>query len=273
MKKDLVLNIFILLLVILIDQVTKSIAIYNNTFVANAGMMFGSFSGSHAVIRVSLISSGSIFCLLAYIYFIYGLSSKLKLLKLGLGLFFGGVLSNAIDKMYLNFVVDFIPIKIGKYHFYANVADAIQLVGIIFILYVLFFCQDRVWHPDEKRSQVFVNKNAQIAFGLKFAVAGLLSLLMISIFSYTYMSVEFSTFGEASKKEFILMALVLSFLFSVFLFILGVYLSHLFYGPIFKLKKYIENEDWEAEFKLRENDQFKELEDMVKNLKNRAPKT
>ena len=41
MKKDLVLNIFILLLVILIDQVTKSIAIYNNTFVANAGMMFG----------------------------------------------------------------------------------------------------------------------------------------------------------------------------------------------------------------------------------------
>ena len=267
MKKDLVVNIFILLLVIFIDQVSKAFAIYNNIFVANAGMMFGSFSGSHALIRVSLISSGSIFFLLAYLYFIYGLSSKLKILKLGLGLFFGGVLSNAIDKMYLNFVVDFIPIKLGKYHFYANVADGLQFVGVILILYVLFFCQDRVWHPDEKRSGIFVNKNAQIAFGIKFAIAGLLSLLMISIFSYTYMSVEFSSFGEVNKKEFILMALVLSLLFSVFLFILGVYLSHLFYGPIFKLKKYIENEDWGAEFKLRENDQFKELEDIVKKMK------
>ena len=54
-----------------------------------------------------------------------------------------------------------------------------------------------------------------------------------------------------------------------FKFVFGVFLSHQFYGPIYKLNKYINNSEWDNKFILREKDQFKELELLIQKLKDK----
>lgn len=267
MNVEAINNFIVLLAVILIDQMTKNYAIDTHILVSNQGMMFGSFSDTSAVVRVSLIASGSIIFFMIYYGLIYFLSESLGPLKFGISFLFGGALSNAIDKVYLNFVVDFIPISLGNYLFHANVADIIQLVGVVVILYYMFFCQDEIWFPDDKRGVILISPTSQLLFAFKFFVVCMSALLMISLFSYTYMEVEFDSFSGHKRSEFVSLALMLSSIFSLLIFIFGVFLSHHFYGPIYKLNKYIENNEWDQNFILREKDQFKELEILIKKLR------
>ena len=74
-------------------------------------------------------------------------------------------------------------------------------------------------------------------------------------------------FPGNKKNEFVTLALMLSSIFSLLIFVFGIFLSHHFYGPIYKLNKYVENNEWDQNFILREKDQFKELEALIKNLK------
>ena len=267
MKNDLLKCLIILFLVILIDQLSKGVAINNQSFVANTGLMFGSFSNSNALYRVCLISCGSIFFVATYLWFIYTLSIKLVFLKFGLSLFFGGILSNAIDKVYLNFVVDFLPITISNYYFYANVADIFQIFGALIVLYTILFRQDLIWYPKDQRDKLLVNEKKQIIFGIKFALTSLLALIMISVFAFSYVSIEFASFSGDRMREFVVLCICLSLLFSVLIFVFALYLSHHFYGPVYKLKTYVDKKNWDKEFNLRENDQFKELESIVKSIK------
>ena len=269
MNKIFYKNILMILFVVLVDQITKYFAIKYQAFVANEGMMFGTFSNSSALIRLSLITSGSIIYFLFYCGLQYFLSDSLKNLKYGLSLLFGGGISNALDKLLLNFVVDFIPISFGKYYFYANVSDMFQFIGVLIILYHLFFCQDSIWFPDDKRGKILINQKEQLIFSFKFLLVSCLALLMISIFSFSYIEVEFSLFSITKKKEFILSLVMLSVVFSILIFLFGIYLSHQFYGPIYKLKNYIDNGNFQEDFILREKDQFKELEEIVEKIKSK----
>ena len=267
MNKDIINNLNVLAIVIMVDQISKNFALDANIFVSNQGMMFGSFSDTSAVVRISLISSGSIIFFMVYYGMMYFLSEGLAPLKFGISCLFGGALSNAIDKLYLNFVVDFIPITLGDYIFFANVSDIIQLTGVGVILYYIFFCQDEIWFPNDKRGTILISPERQLIFALKFFFVSIGSLLMISLFSYTYMDIEFVDFSKNKKDEYIYLALMLSLIFGLLIFVFGIFLSHHFYGPIYKLNKYINNNEWDNDFILREKDQFKELEILIAKLK------
>ena len=267
MNKNFIQHINIFLLIILLDQMTKFLFLNNNQFVMNSGMMFGSFSKTTPLIRISLISSGSIIFLIVYLAILYFLSDRLRSLKAGLSLLFGGALSNAIDKVYLNFVVDFIPISFGDYLFHANVSDVFQIIGVVIINYHLFFCQDDIWFPEDKRGRIFIYPKLQIIFAGKFFLISIASLLLISLFSFTYINIEFVDFSASMKVEFISLVLMLSTIFSLLIFIFGILLSHHFYGPIYKLNNFVKNKQWDNDFILREKDQFKQLEEIVVDLK------
>ncbi len=269
MNKNLFNFLNILLVIILLDQMSKNLALDASTYVANQGMMFGSFSKTSPVVRISLITSGSIIFFIIYMGLLYFLSNGLAGLKVAISLLFGGALSNAIDKVYLNFVVDFIPISIGDYLFHANVSDIFQLVGVGIIFYYIFLCQDEIWFPNDKRGQILISPKAQIIFAAKFFIVSVLSLLMISLFSYTYMDLEFAQFSFAKKSEYIKLASMLSLIFGMLIFTFGIFLSHHFYGPIYKLNKYVQDSLWDEEFRLRERDQFKELEALIEKIKKR----
>ena len=84
MNRKMVHYFIVMCFVILIDQVTKYFALENNMFVSNEGMLFGSFSDSSSVVRISLITSGSIIFFIIYFFLMFFLSDKLSNLKNGI---------------------------------------------------------------------------------------------------------------------------------------------------------------------------------------------
>ena len=131
--------------IVLIDQFTKYLIIYNNKlfinkdfllfkldFVKNYGAAFNIFSGSR--IFLSLIS---IFFSILLIYLIFR-NSTLKSLDLySYSFILGGTIGNGIDRIYKGFVVDFINLNIINFPVF-NIADISINIGFIFLLYNKF---------------------------------------------------------------------------------------------------------------------------------------
>ena len=137
----LTLSIFI----ILIDQFTKYIILYNKKlfinkdfllfkldFVKNYGAAFNIFSGSR--IFLSLISI--IFSILL-IYLIVRKNSLNVFELYSYSFILGGTIGNGIDRIYKGFVVDFINLNIINFPVF-NIADISINIGFIFLLYNIF---------------------------------------------------------------------------------------------------------------------------------------
>ena len=133
---------FLFLTLVILDQVTKALVInffnlydsvallpmINLTFVVNYGFAFGLLNNpSLNQILVSLV------ILAIIIYFLYLLiKTQDKIFQLTLTLILAGALGNFIDRIFRGFVIDFIDIYIGKYHWPAfNIADSCITVGFI----------------------------------------------------------------------------------------------------------------------------------------------
>ena len=135
------LSIFI----VLIDQFTKYLMIYNKKFfinkdfllfkldfVKNYGAAFNIFSGSR--ILLSLIS------ILFSILLIYLILRKNTLNSFDLYSFsfiLGGTIGNGIDRIYKGFVVDFINLNIINFPVF-NIADISINIGFFILLYNIF---------------------------------------------------------------------------------------------------------------------------------------
>ena len=117
---------FLFLTLVILDQVTKALVInffnlydsvvllpiVNLTFVVNYGFAFGLLNNpSLNQILVSLV------ILAIIVYFLYLLiKTQDKIFQLTLTLILAGALGNFIDRIFRGFVIDFIDIYIGKYH-------------------------------------------------------------------------------------------------------------------------------------------------------------
>jgi len=135
------LSIFI----ILIDQFTKYLIIYNHKifinkdfllfrldFVKNYGAAFNIFSGS----RIFLSFISIIFSILL-IYLILR-KNTLNLYDLySYSFILGGTIGNGIDRIFKGFVIDFINLNFINFPVF-NIADISINVGFIFLLYSIF---------------------------------------------------------------------------------------------------------------------------------------
>ena len=135
------LSIFI----VLIDQFTKYLMIYNNKlfinkdfllfkldFVKNYGAAFNIFSGSR--IFLSLIS---ILFSILLIYLIFWKNTLNTFDLYSYSFILGGTIGNGIDRIYKGFVVDFINLNIINFPVF-NIADISINIGFIFLLYNIF---------------------------------------------------------------------------------------------------------------------------------------
>jgi len=135
------LSIFI----ILIDQFTKYLMIYNYKkfinndfllfrldFVKNYGAAFNIFSGNR--IFLSLISI--IFSILL-IYLILRKNTLNQFDLLAYSFILGGTIGNGIDRILKGFVIDFINLNIINFPVF-NIADISINVGFIFLFYRIF---------------------------------------------------------------------------------------------------------------------------------------
>lgn len=146
---------FLFLTLVILDQVTKALVInffnlydsvvllpiINLTFVVNYGFAFGLLNNpSLNQILVSLI------ILAIIIYFLYLLiKTQDKIFQLTLTLILAGALGNFIDRIFRGFVIDFIDIYIGKYHWPAfNIADSCITVGFVVLMINILFLNKKL---------------------------------------------------------------------------------------------------------------------------------
>ena len=146
---------FLFLTLVILDQVTKALVInffnlydsvallpmINLTFVVNYGFAFGLLNNpSLNQILVSLV------ILAIIIYFLYLLiKTQDKIFQLTLTLILAGALGNFIDRIFRGFVIDFIDIYIGKYHWPAfNIADSCISVGFVVLMINILFLNKKL---------------------------------------------------------------------------------------------------------------------------------
>lgn len=141
-------------LVIIIDQVTKISIIdridlhqtvqiipgfLNLTHVHNPGGAFGFLASNSSFLRPLVFYGAAVFALVLIFYFFYKTPESFRFLTAALSMVFGGAVGNLIDRFRMGFVIDFLDVYVGKYHWPAfNVADSAITVGVvIFILHIV----------------------------------------------------------------------------------------------------------------------------------------
>lgn len=141
------LKIWLFIALILIDQVTKILAInhfrdciyctdkilpfLDFTLVFNSGISFGMLNGIKYGNIILLFFTSVIITLFIYMF----IKCKNYLEKYGLILIISGAIGNIIDRIIHNAVVDFIYVNYGKFSFPVfNVADSLISIGGLLIV-------------------------------------------------------------------------------------------------------------------------------------------
>ena len=97
------------------------------SFTTNTGAVFGMFQGYPRLLTViGILILG---WLLGYLWQTVGTASRLE--RAALSLLLGGALGNLADRLRLGYVVDYIDVFVGEYHWpMFNLADAALNIGI-----------------------------------------------------------------------------------------------------------------------------------------------
>lgn len=145
--------IFVSILVIAFDQLTKYLVLKNFTdqtimpifpflnFILrfNAGAAF-SFLGNAAGWQLYLLSGISILISVVLIIWLCRLSRSEWQIALPISLVLGGALGNLIDRVRFGYVIDFIDFHIHGWHYATfNIADSAVCVGALWIFVRLFY--------------------------------------------------------------------------------------------------------------------------------------
>ena len=143
-------NIFLILSIVALDQVTKLailgrdvVDVYpemeitsflNLVLVQNKGISFGLFSRYEVGWLISILTIG-----IVVVLFIWMRKLERAILALPFSLIIGGAIGNLIDRLSYGFVVDFIDFHFFGWHWPAfNIADSAITVGVIFLLIASF---------------------------------------------------------------------------------------------------------------------------------------
>ncbi len=156
MKRKYLMLIFISIVVVIVDQITKIMVtdrfrlgdsveviagFFSLTYVRNTGAAFGMLNSWDPAYRIPFFISVPIIALVAILFVFRKVSDKDFLLSTALSLVVGGAAGNLIDRVRLNYVIDFFDFYWGVNgpHFAVfNVADAAISVGVFFLIIDIF---------------------------------------------------------------------------------------------------------------------------------------
>ena len=153
-KKLLIINLILIVLLVVLDQVTKyfavmglkdkpSIAIIENVFelhyLENRGAAFGMLQGQKIFfVCITIV----ILAVIAYVFAKMPNEKKYNKLNIALVFIVSGAIGNLIDRVAYNYVVDFLYFKLIDFPVF-NVADIyVTLASIYFAILVLFVYKD-----------------------------------------------------------------------------------------------------------------------------------
>lgn len=282
-----------LLFVCLIDFFTKQWAIHLSQPLSlgiiqfslhfNKGAMLGLFSDLPEFLRVVSVSTGGAFLLVIYALVQYLLPLKSLVLRNGLSIFMGGILGNVLDRLFKGVVTDFMAIGSSN-NFWTpifNIADIFQWLGVLLIIFIVVKEGDKLWLEKNQRTGNWIKPSFQLKYCLLLLSVGLSMCLISLVFSYTYLRMSLIEIVGTNPvvlnkflTPFLVTFIIISFGFCIGLFAVGKIISHKMAGPIFAFEKYLtalvfarENKTTIRKFKLRNGDEFNELESIAQVIK------
>jgi signal peptidase II len=135
---------------VVVDQATKALVLrqlplhdsvpvipglLNFTYVQNTGAAFGMLNAVEFPGKTLVLTTLAVMALVAIGVYAMRFAGETRLARLGITLIFSGAIGNLIDRARHGFVVDFVDVYVGGWHFWAfNVADAAITVGAIALL-------------------------------------------------------------------------------------------------------------------------------------------
>ena len=266
--------------VVLIDQIVKNAAYAQLEFwdfgmlhlrrQNNPGFMLGGFENLSKLYTV--IVPSTIGAMLVFIYMVlqYFVPIRSAMFRVGLGIFLGGVLGNIVDRIRFGYVRDFLQVTLGNFSTAIfNIGDAVQWVGVVLFI-VSYLASGSILYPiDERRGRKWIDPKFQGKYCFTLIFCGLSFALVSGVLSYTFL--HYSILHSMNQTEEAIREFVVNFLmvysatvlcFLITLFIVGVQMSHGIVGPIRGFENYLDGllNGKMRQFKLRQNDDFRQLE-------------
>lgn len=234
--------------------------------VYNRGIMMGWLSHLPDHVKTTILATLGAVILSFYILVLAIAPIHSKCLRMGLSLLTAGIIGNVTDRLTGSAVVDFFSFHAGNRMtpFY-NLADIFQWAGYAFIAYGIY--QDSVhwWPTQDFRNKILIKPGLQLRSAL---LIGMMNFMV----GFIFLVFGFSFFKDDTNRSFITYYFISGFILLLFLtltgLITGMILSHRVAGPIYALEKYLNDtlNGTKRDFKLRKNDEFKELEEICTKI-------
>lgn len=288
-RRDWILVISLVFIVLFLDQVTKAWALANLSGLRfygplglvlhrNPGAMLGMFSDLPPILRVVSLSTGGAFLIFIYGAIQYLLRKRTLSLRTGMSILLGGILGNVTDRILSGSVVDFIVFRVAGYSSPAfNVSDAVQWVGYFMIVLTLVAQGQHLWPEQNERKRIWVNLHFQLKYVGVLIAIGLAFAMISAVFSFTFLKITIDDLvignPQAVERKFILPFLItygiicVSFL--IALFVIGRVLSHRVAGPVYAFQLFLEDllKGKDRPLRLRTGDEFAHLEQVSEQLR------
>lgn len=150
--------------IVALDRVTKALVVKNLsfsdpvtvvpgfvdlTYVRNPGGVFGMFRDIDAGVRTALFTFVPIAAIVLILVYAYRAPAAHRATQIALALILGGAVGNLVDRLSLGYVIDFLDVHWGAYHWPAfNVADSAICAGVGLLLFEGLFSRDTPPEPD-----------------------------------------------------------------------------------------------------------------------------
>jgi signal peptidase II len=144
------LELLIAAVIVVLDQVAKALVraefdlheslvvipgLFNLTRVHNYGAAFGLMNTVDFPYKTAVLSAVAAAALSMLAVYATKLPPDQRFARIGVALIIGGAAGNLIDRISAGYVVDFVDVYWGNWHFWAfNVADAAITVGVAFMI-------------------------------------------------------------------------------------------------------------------------------------------
>jgi len=130
----------IVAIVPLYDSVSIIPHLLDFTYVRNSGMAFGLLQDLQLPHKQWITGALAVGALSAIALYARQLTAREKWARIGLALILGGAIGNILDRVRLGYVIDYVDVYWGTWHFWAfNVADAAINIGAVCVFADLFF--------------------------------------------------------------------------------------------------------------------------------------
>ncbi len=260
MNRQVVYGLTLFTICLVIDQFSKNWGLSQGISVENHGFIFGLADDFPLTLRILGLVSIFGFLFFFYLLLLLFLPAQLNTLKYGLSLLSGGIFGNVADRIWRGSSIDFIPFGLGEYSVTFNIADVFQWIGAGLILFNVIVHEKIIWYPENKRGRVLIHPKEQVLFSFKMVGSVLIAAFLLGLFSLSFLK-NIGDIPTATVNFFLLSYLSLTLLFSLAIFITGLFLSHKIAGPFYAFELYIEEilQGRDTPLVLREGDHYQHL--------------